>query len=147
MQFHTHAVTTDHQTDKEALSQALAKAGITAEVYPLHMQRQAGLLASLLADLPLDQRRNTRSTFDRWVKEAIAWRDDVRALAIKYRANHPEEAGGVVMITNGQVYGWKDQLRDPRSEAPGAVAVSSEGQIFVAAGGNNYDGAEYWALA
>nr|WP_289073832.1 hypothetical protein [uncultured Halomonas sp.] len=147
MQFHTHAVITDHQTDKEALSQALAQAGITAEVYALHMQRQASLLASLLADLPANQRRATRSTFDRWVKEGIAWRDDVRALANAYRANNPHEVGGVVMLIKGNVYGWKNQLRDPRSEVPGAVAVSSEGQIFVAAGGNDYDGAEYWALA
>lgn len=57
---------------------------------------------------------------------------------------------GVVLLahTGGSwaVYAWKDQLSDPRCEAPGAVAVDVLGNIWQATGGNEYEGAETWEV-
>ncbi|HBM2209215.1 TPA: antirestriction protein ArdR, partial [Escherichia coli] len=47
----------------------------------------------------------------------------------------------------GAVYGWKNELRDPQHEQPGAVAVDQTGCVFVAEGGNEYDGAKCWVVA
>ena len=56
--------------------------------------------------------------------------------------------GGVVLIWQGEVYGWKNELRDPHHEQPHAIAVDINGNVFEAKGGNDYDGAERWeALA
>ncbi|ALO46600.1 hypothetical protein [Pseudohongiella spirulinae] len=52
--------------------------------------------------------------------------------------------GGVVLIYNGQIYGWKDKVRSPCSEKPGAVAIDERGNRWIAAGGDPYNGAEKW---
>ncbi|MCU7951071.1 MAG: antirestriction protein ArdR [gamma proteobacterium symbiont of Bathyaustriella thionipta] len=51
---------------------------------------------------------------------------------------------GVVLIWDGQVYGWKNCLRDAKHERPGAIAVDIEEHVFIAQGGNDYDGAKCW---
>lgn len=56
---------------------------------------------------------------------------------------------GVVLFTSmdePKCYGWKNELRNPEHEAPGAVAIDFYGNIWVAVGGNDYDGAEQWEL-
>ncbi|EEE9867661.1 hypothetical protein DI379_23555 [Salmonella enterica subsp. enterica serovar Javiana] len=53
---------------------------------------------------------------------------------------------GVVLIWNGQVYCWKDKLRDAKHERPGVVAVDCYGHVFRAVGGNDYDGAAAWVV-
>jgi|LSQX01.2.fsa_nt_gb hypothetical protein len=57
---------------------------------------------------------------------------------------------GVVLLahTTGAwaVYGWKNELSDPRCEAPGTVAVDVLGNIWQATGGNEYEGAEAWEV-
>lgn len=65
-------------------------------------------------------------------------------IAKQYRNSNPGKEGGVVLVYEGQAYGWKDELRDPQSEKPGAFAVDTKGHIWRAVGGNNYDGAEWW---
>lgn len=70
----------------------------------------------------------------------------VRRLARRYRANaalnHPQR--GVVLIWRGSHYGWKDCLRDPQHERPGALAVDTENRVYEARGGNDHDGAREW---
>lgn len=68
----------------------------------------------------------------------------LRAAAAKWRANNKEHLGGIVLLWGGTVYGWKNELRDPKSERPGAYAVDMAGLVFKAVGGNDYDGAEAW---
>lgn len=54
---------------------------------------------------------------------------------------------GVVLFTcidNPQYYCWKNELRDPAHEAPGAAAIDFYGNIWIAVGGNDYDGAQSW---
>jgi len=68
----------------------------------------------------------------------------ITEIAEQYRRNNPERLGGVVLIWQGQEYGWKNELRDPQSERPGAYAVDAKGNIWKAVGGNDYDGAERW---
>ncbi len=73
---------------------------------------------------------------------------NVRSAARQYREANPEREHGVVLVFEGKAYGWKDCLRDPGHEQPGAYAVDEDGYVSVAEGGNAYDGAKHWvALA
>ncbi len=51
---------------------------------------------------------------------------------------------GVVLIWDGEVYGWKNSLRNAGHERPNAVAVDTDGHVFVAEGGDDQDGAKCW---
>lgn len=64
--------------------------------------------------------------------------------ANQWRIDNPGHDNGVVLIWNNQAYGWKNALRDPQHERPGALAVTVDGQIYKAEGGNDYDGAAFW---
>lgn len=66
------------------------------------------------------------------------------AKAYRDEEKHP---GGVVLVWDGQAYGWKNELRDPQHERPGALAVGSDGRVWLAYGGNDQDGAKSWELA
>ncbi|KAB2686508.1 antirestriction protein ArdR [Brucella pseudogrignonensis] len=71
--------------------------------------------------------------------------EEIRSIAARWRQSHREKPGGVVLIWQGSVYGWKNELRDSQHERPGAYAVDDSGRVFVAEGGNDYDGAERWS--
>ncbi|EKS6356655.1 hypothetical protein QCC73_004657 [Enterobacter hormaechei] len=71
--------------------------------------------------------------------------EEIRNIAAQWRQDNQENPGGVVLILQGAVYGWKNELRDPQQETPGAYAVDEFGSVFRAEGGNDYDGAERWA--
>lgn len=68
----------------------------------------------------------------------------LRASASKWRTGNPEHRGGIVLVWEGEVYGWKNELRDPSSERPGAYAVDKYGLVFQAQGGDDYHGAKSW---
>lgn len=68
----------------------------------------------------------------------------LRATATKWRAGNQEHPGGVVLVWEGEVYGWKSELCDPESERPGAYAVDKAGVVFKAEGGDDYKGAKAW---
>ena len=65
-------------------------------------------------------------------------------LATSWRRKNQAHQEGVVLLWEGKVYGWKNQLRDAVHERPNAIAVDSLGHVFRAEGGNDYDGAKYW---
>lgn len=67
-------------------------------------------------------------------------------IAAAWRAGQDDaiRTSGVVLIWNERVTGWKDKLRDPRHDVPGVLAVDVDGRVFVAEGGDDYDGAERW---
>ena len=67
-------------------------------------------------------------------------------LALTYRREEQQE-GGIVLVYAGQAYGWKNELRDPQSERPGALAISADGRVWLAMGGNDQDGAKSWEKA
>lgn len=70
---------------------------------------------------------------------------DVVSIAALWRKAHPEHATtGVVMIWEENPYGWKNCLRDAHCERPGVIAVDVDNHIFIAEGGNDYDGAKCW---
>ncbi|WP_407210685.1 MULTISPECIES: hypothetical protein [Enterobacteriaceae] len=50
----------------------------------------------------------------------------------------------MVLIWEGKAYGWKNCLRDAGCERPGAIAIDTDGHVFIAEGGNDYDGAKCW---
>ena len=67
-------------------------------------------------------------------------------LAESYRREEGQ-SGGIVLVYAGQVYGWKNELREPHQERPGALAVSARNCVWLAYGGNDQDGAKSWELA
>lgn len=76
---------------------------------------------------------------DKRIKQAIS-------VALKYRQDEQEQ-GGIVLVWAGQVYGWKNALRDPQHERPGVMAVDADGVVWLAVGGNDQDGAKAWEKA
>ncbi|WP_226020558.1 antirestriction protein ArdR [Serratia symbiotica] len=69
---------------------------------------------------------------------------DIIAIAARWRDANPEHVAGVVLVWQGEVYGWKNCLRDASHERPGALAIDVQGHIFEAQGGNDYDGTKCW---
>ena len=70
--------------------------------------------------------------------------DTLRATAARWRTCNQEHCGGVVLIWDGSVYGWKNSLRDACHERPGVYAIDEDGHIFIAVGGDDYNGAKCW---
>ncbi len=70
--------------------------------------------------------------------------EHIRQVAEAWRRDNPNSAGGVCLVWNNEVYGWKDALRDPQNERPGVHAVASDGALWRSEGGNDHDGAERW---
>ena len=64
--------------------------------------------------------------------------------AEEWRKEHPQHIKGVVLIWDDEAYGWKDKLRNPEDEQPGTYAVDADNHVFIAEGGNEYDGAKCW---
>lgn len=64
-------------------------------------------------------------------------------MANEYRAEIGHN-DGVVVIFNGEISGWMNELRDPQHWTPGCVAIDCDGHEWVATGGNDYDGAAHW---
>lgn len=69
---------------------------------------------------------------------------NILEVANQWRIDNPGHEDGVVLIWNNQAYGWKNTLRDPQHERPGVLAVTLNGLIYKAEGGNDYDGAAFW---
>lgn len=72
--------------------------------------------------------------------------DAARATAAAWRVRWPGHDGGVVLVWDGEGYGWKDRLRDAGHERPGALAVDANGAVYRAEGGNAKDGASAWVV-
>ena len=51
---------------------------------------------------------------------------------------------GVVLIFDGEVYGWKNCLRDANHERPDVIAVDADYHVFMAVGGDDQEGAKGW---
>ncbi len=71
----------------------------------------------------------------------------MRATATMWRSRNHEYQEGVVLIWQGEVYGWKNKLRDASHERPGVYAVDVTGHVFVAEGGDDLNGAKCWVAA
>lgn len=74
---------------------------------------------------------------------------DYRGIAAEWRNAQPEHRAqrGIVLIWEGQVYGWKEKLRDACHERPNAIAVDADGHVYKADGGNDNQGAAMWVVA
>lgn len=70
----------------------------------------------------------------------------LRLTAESWRAANRNRRDGVVLIWHGEVYGWKNCLRDVSHEQPGAYAVDGDGHVFIAEGGDEHAGAKCWVL-
>ncbi len=81
-----------------------------------------------------------------WEKQFQDNQERARATAVARRYRDDLSAGHGVVIINrdGQVCGWMDCLRNPSHWEPGCRAVDVNGSQWLAAGGNDYDGAERW---
>ena len=70
--------------------------------------------------------------------------NETQLQAIKHYRTARGFTAGFVLFFDGKIYGWKNELRNPEAERPGAIAVDVEGNQWLAIGGNDYDGAERW---
>lgn len=76
----------------------------------------------------------------------------VQELAVNaFKRGKPECAHGIVLFTRLEdqswfFYAWKNTLRDPQAEKPGSLALDQYGNVWIAEGGNDYDGAKQWSL-
>jgi hypothetical protein len=52
--------------------------------------------------------------------------------------------GGVVVVNNGQVQGWVNELRNPEHWVPGCVAVSEDRLSWTTLAGDDQAGALMW---
>jgi hypothetical protein len=71
--------------------------------------------------------------------------ETLQKTAQHWRESNQCHQGGIVLVWQGAVYGWKNELRDPQHEQPGAFAVDSAGKVFIAEGGDPYNGAIRWS--
>mgnify|MGYP001544490264 CR=1 FL=1 len=84
-------------------------------------------------DIPL----GTRNMFFRgeYQKTAANWRNN---------QNDETASTGVVLLWEGKVIGWKNELSDAHLERPLTVAVNIDGHVFQAEGGTDETGAKCW---
>ncbi len=73
---------------------------------------------------------------EKYRKQAARWR----------KARNYTGKDGVVVIFNGEVQGWVNELRDPQHWQAGCVAVAEDGNEWITVGGNCQDGADSWQL-
>ncbi|GJJ05655.1 hypothetical protein RugamoR64_61930 [Duganella rhizosphaerae] len=52
--------------------------------------------------------------------------------------------GGVIVLLNGEVQSWVNQLRNPEHWQPGCIAVDEDGKSWTTIAGNELDGALMW---
>ncbi|ODB85600.1 hypothetical protein A3194_12240 [Candidatus Thiodiazotropha endoloripes] len=62
------------------------------------------------------------------------------------RENGYQGYGGVVVLFDGEVQGWCNQLRDPDHWRSGCIAIDELGQHWEAVGGNEQFGALDWRI-
>lgn len=62
---------------------------------------------------------------------------DATSAATAWRARWPGHDAGIVLVWNGEGYGWKNTLRDATHERPGVLAVDALGNVYRAEGGND----------
>lgn len=72
--------------------------------------------------------------------------ETLRKTVKQWRTANLDRRGGVVLVWQGEVYGWKNQLRDASHERPGAYAVDEAGNVFIAEGGDDRHGAKGWVV-
>lgn len=93
----------------------------------------------LQLDEPEDQPEDQPS--DHFTPEVAA--ENIR-IAEEWRCG---QLDGFVIVYAGEVAGWINELRDPQSWQPGAVAVDLAGNQYLAFGGDSYSGARLWRRA
>ncbi|MFC1098365.1 hypothetical protein ACFGZK_10925 [Pasteurella multocida] len=53
---------------------------------------------------------------------------------------------GYVIVYDGSACSWRNSVRNPETEKPNAYLVGlSEDEIFIAKGGDEFNGAEIWS--
>lgn len=52
--------------------------------------------------------------------------------------------GGVVVVADGEVQSWVNELRDPQHWKPGCVAIAEDGRTWTTIAGDEQDGALMW---
>lgn len=52
--------------------------------------------------------------------------------------------GGVIVVLDGEVQSWVNELRNPVYWQPGCIAVDEEGKTWTTIAGNEHEGALMW---
>jgi len=70
---------------------------------------------------------------------------DIIDLAKKWRELHGYSGrGGVIVVHDGIVNSWVNELRDPEHWQPGCIACDESGNLWVAVGGDVSSGTKRW---
>ncbi|MEE9647971.1 hypothetical protein [Enterobacter soli] len=69
---------------------------------------------------------------------------DARQVAADTFKNDIYGPGGFVVVFDGKCAGWISALNEPQGWEPESIAVNEKGEVWLAYGGNAYDGAQSW---
>ena len=64
--------------------------------------------------------------------------------AAEFRQQNNLSPDGYVLFHEGEPCGWVKTLDHPQGWVPSCIALSADGEVFVAVGGNDQDGAREW---
>ncbi|HJW24577.1 MAG TPA: hypothetical protein VJ576_06735 [Rhodocyclaceae bacterium] len=116
-----------------------------------------GLLKEAALNLAIDEmyaRIQHRGVATEQTREFIAWclssapsspSEYFVCTAKAWRKAHGySDRGGVIVVFDGIVQGWVNELRDPGHWQPGAIAVDASGKSWTAVGGDAQSGAIAW---
>ena len=87
------------------------------------MQFSENILLKLWAD-----------SMEEWIKIALAWREQHGYVG----------KGGIVVLWDGEVQSWCNELRDPGHWQPGCIAINEQGCCWKATLGDTEAGALLW---
>jgi hypothetical protein len=91
-----------------------------------------------------DQPENRETTPARKKGVSVADLHDARKIAADAFKNDIYGPGGFVVVFNGKCAGWISALNEPQGWEPDSIAVNDTGEVWLAYGGNAYDGALSW---
>jgi hypothetical protein len=70
---------------------------------------------------------------------------DMRAAALRWRETWGYVGrGGVIVLFDGEVQGWVNELRSPDHWQPGCVAIGEDGRSWTTIAGTEQTGALMW---
>lgn len=65
-------------------------------------------------------------------------------LVSNFRKERPDLKNGYVVVFDNTLTGWTSTTENPQGFAPGCKAISDNGLVFLATGGDEHNGAQRW---
>ncbi|HHA1396902.1 TPA: hypothetical protein ACOEOW_003881 [Enterobacter hormaechei subsp. xiangfangensis] len=91
-----------------------------------------------------DKPENSETAAARKKGVSVSDLHDARQVAADTFKNDIYGPGGFVVVFDGKCAGWISALNEPQGWEPDSIAVNETGEVWLAYGGNAYDGAQRW---